>query len=244
MPLRKQITRWHPSPNCSRQSARRGFTLVELLVVIAIIGILIALSMSVLGKMRASGEAAACVSNLRQIGAAAASYAADHDGAILPMLQINSGWTAYVGPWPVVLADYLGIPRTSGQRARSALVCPSIKNPRYYGPPDSGDDWNLFCTYAKNYHIGDYAGSTDARYTQRLVNVTNPSKTAFFIDAQWVSFANWSAPDGADTVLFPHNRCANVLYLDGHATLLPHQPHGDALPPATDTQFYEGRSIP
>jgi prepilin-type processing-associated H-X9-DG protein len=213
------------------------------LVVIASIAILAVLLMPALGKMRKAGETAGCASNLRQIGAAAAAYSGDHDGAILPTLQIYSGWTAYVGPWPVVLAEYLGIPHAPGQRIRSVLVCPSIKNPRYYGPPDGGD-WNLFCSYGKNWHIGDYAGSTDSRYTQRLVNVANPSKTAFIIDDNWVSFGSWSPPDDGGNIVFPHNQSVNVLYLDGHVALLPRQPNGQVLPPGTDSQFYEGKTSP
>jgi prepilin-type N-terminal cleavage/methylation domain-containing protein/prepilin-type processing-associated H-X9-DG protein len=60
----------------------RGLTLLELLVAIAIIAILTALLFPALRGVRDSSQGTACVSNLRQIGAAIAAYAADHDGRL------------------------------------------------------------------------------------------------------------------------------------------------------------------
>lgn len=66
----------------SRSHARHGFTLIELLVVIAIIAVLIGILLPALGKARGSARSLACLSNLRQIGIAGATYAGDYDEAV------------------------------------------------------------------------------------------------------------------------------------------------------------------
>ena len=53
------------------------FTLIELLVVIAIIAILAAMLLPALAKARAKARAISCISNLKQVGLAAAMYATD-----------------------------------------------------------------------------------------------------------------------------------------------------------------------
>jgi prepilin-type N-terminal cleavage/methylation domain-containing protein len=59
--------------------AAAGFTLVELLTVIAIIGVLAAIIIPTVGKVRESAQRTVDASNLREILKAALLYAADHN---------------------------------------------------------------------------------------------------------------------------------------------------------------------
>jgi prepilin-type N-terminal cleavage/methylation domain-containing protein/prepilin-type processing-associated H-X9-DG protein len=56
-----------------------GFTLIELLVVIAIIAILAAILFPVFAQARERARAAACLSNVKQIGTGLMMYVQDHD---------------------------------------------------------------------------------------------------------------------------------------------------------------------
>src|SRR5215217_9058217 len=93
---------------CARRRTR-AFTLVELLVVIGIIALLVAILLPTLRKAQQAAQNAQCLSNLRQIGQAAAMYRTDtgripfffilRNGAWQPVPQGGTGtalwWTTF-----------------------------------------------------------------------------------------------------------------------------------------------------
>jgi prepilin-type N-terminal cleavage/methylation domain-containing protein/prepilin-type processing-associated H-X9-DG protein len=143
---------------------RRGFTLIELLVVIAIIGILIALLLPAVQKVREAANRTACQNNLKQIGLAIHNY---HD-AYNQLPPARVGRYSYA-TWPILVAPFLEAQSLYNvwditevfqdqpdPLARTTTVkvffCPSRRLPMT-SPPDQNQDGNGNLEGA----CGDYA---------------------------------------------------------------------------------------
>ena len=72
------------SPRSADAAPRAGFTLIELLTVIAIIGILAAIIIPTVGRVRESARQTQGLSNLRQIGTAVDLYAGENKNFFPP----------------------------------------------------------------------------------------------------------------------------------------------------------------
>ncbi len=191
---------------------RSGFTLIELLVVMGIICVLAALIGTAVQTARARANAAQCVSNLRQWGAALQLYEGDNAGyiprrgqGVQPVFQINRP-----DDWFNALPPYLGLPSYQNALAQglkphagdhSVFICPSASDP----------GGTYFMPYAMNMYLSPWIRPQEHRITQ----IPNPEQLAFMADApgQYSSTIPSTLPF---SVLARHSGRANVCFVDGH----------------------------
>jgi prepilin-type processing-associated H-X9-DG protein/prepilin-type N-terminal cleavage/methylation domain-containing protein len=191
---------------------RRDFTLLEILVVLAIIALLAALILPTLSRVRESGRAISCTSNLKQIGLALMQYAEDYNG-YHPVAGATIAWDA-IDPathnhgWMQQIQAYL--------KDQQVLHCPS----------DGASKYSYFLSARVAYlEAGEFAATNTKR-------IQYP--TAFVVAGDTFSYSGgFDATDadkddysqncvGGEAFGTPwvewrrHNGGQNIAFADGH----------------------------
>ncbi len=193
---------------------RTGFTLIELLTVIAIIGVLAAILIPTVGRVRESARSSACKSNLRQFGLASALYANDHQG------RLNYQTSYGVGNWWYNrFAPYIS-PSTS-RNHQTIWVCPSVQDSdRTLTSDVNKRDYAMSgATLLQPGENGNGIGRllTDFATPSRKVYIIDNSKNAALLHTTEFYF---NATAGNSNVALRHGNKCNVLFLDGHVRTL------------------------
>jgi len=217
---------------------RKAFTLIELLVVIAIIGVLMAILMPALNRVKKSARATACLMGLHQWSYIWSMYCDDNEG-YFPDCG-NIGWRR--GTWILAL-------RPLWRTRTDILRCPVADKPN----PDGGTqgssvysyrmgqggagDLQEQCSYGMNCWLyKPQKGETEIQnrpteYNWARIGVPNSGRIPVFIDSMWRGggpmevgtkgdppeyFDQWAGA-GHEMKHFcidRHNGRVNVLFLD------------------------------
>jgi prepilin-type N-terminal cleavage/methylation domain-containing protein len=223
-----------------RKNHARGFTLIELLVVIAVIALLMAILLPALNKAKKQGQAARCLSNLKQIGLAMHMYAEDNERKVM-RAEIRENLAPNQNPvfWPTAYMKYIG-----GSKAESLAEYWEVK---VYDCPSYPDreqtvDYLVSAFDFKNpgqevrratrledfprpsmtIYMADYEYIPDASHISiiRVADNKNPQELArklWWLDAYAASHLP-SAGDGSRRVARErHGKFTSCLYVDGHS---------------------------
>lgn len=204
--------------------AAPGFTVLELLACVAILGLLTALLVPALGRVKDSGRQAACVSNLRQVHAALMMYVSENDGRLpdVGVRPVTSSGVGSIYTWHRAIATYLGAPDdSSAVPVHKILQCPEVA--LIGREMMTREDRMKLPNYGMNEKLGrlsNDAGAITKGKLTRMAEIAKPGSVLLIGD-------NGMATSSPQIDLTPakvalqgdkHPSGSNMLWADGHVT--------------------------
>lgn len=122
-------------------STKKGFSLIELLVVVFIIGVLSALLLPAVNRMRLQGQKVGTINNMHQLGVALLAYAGEHSNVLPgPVGQgLFKGYTrTTTNQLGYMLAPYLNLPDQVSLGPGQSVAVPQLTDPGYKAYSPSG----------------------------------------------------------------------------------------------------------
>lgn len=161
--------------------ARRRFTLIELLVVVAIIAVLAAMLLPVLANARMFGQAAACSSQMKQLGVAFNAYVGDNDGTYpFSMLRLDGTGTPSLPDtcWDKLLSGYLGGPNYDVSKPQFYLNSPGALLPRLPVLVCPSDPYSNSTNSPRSYAINISVGGSGFATSYAMLAAAPPARDA------------------------------------------------------------------
>jgi prepilin-type N-terminal cleavage/methylation domain-containing protein/prepilin-type processing-associated H-X9-DG protein len=207
--------------------ASGGFTLIELLVVIAIIGLLLAIMLPAVTKVRALGQRLVCKHNLKQIAFAWHMYLEDHEGRFYQDTNANriyGGWKGIYYPTATrPLNKYVSLPEIPQSEAEAKIFrCPADSGstglPAY---SSVGTSYQTNMLLIGQNAIGPListnltTGINNKLPGLKRTGVANEAQLLLIGDFPWGN--QWMPPPYSRGPYW-HRRCCyfNLAFLDGH----------------------------
>jgi prepilin-type N-terminal cleavage/methylation domain-containing protein/prepilin-type processing-associated H-X9-DG protein len=197
---------------------RHGFTLVELLVVLAILALLAGVASVAWQRAEASSQAARCLSQMRQLGAAIHLWGADRGGEF--PRSSHSAFAHRSRGWPREILPYLG--------EADGLITPRLAARYFRCPADPrtrGTSYGLNVFLELDPATDDYEGAP--LQWRRAAALPAPSRTVLLAEIKTESSADhvmahfWSGrADGSEVAADRHDGKSHFVFADGHAARL------------------------